>query len=129
MWERSALSRMVNEQVRQLREPGAVHDALAPPTHNVANATVARRRSGAGTPIAVGDIIEVNGTIGQVVACIALDGAPYALLEVFAMHTVRLADVQMTLANRRGLVGFTDDTIVRHPSCWYPLEGGFAIVW
>ena len=92
VFEKSALTRILAQQVRTLNQRHSLGEYLLPPVVDVPElalelglgvAMVAKAMVWRNTPLASGDLIVVAGVFGLVVACLSLDDAPYVLLESF----------------------------------------------
>ena len=91
-FEKSALIRMLAQQVRTLTQPHSLGEYLLPPMvdapelaldYGLGTAMVSKGMVWRSTPLASGDLIDIDGVIGQVVACLSLDDTPFLLLELF----------------------------------------------
>ena len=92
VFEKSASTRILAQQVRTLNQRHSLGEYLLPPVVDVPElalelglgvAMVAKAMVCRSTPLASGDLIVVVGVFGLVVACLSLDDAPYVLLESF----------------------------------------------
>ena len=92
VFEKSALTRILAQQVRTLNQRHSLGEYLLPPIVDVRElalelglgaAMVAKAMVWRSTPLASGDLIVVAGVFGLIVACLSLDDAPYGLLESF----------------------------------------------
>ena len=83
---------MLAQQVRTLTQPHSLGEYLLPPMvdapelaldYGLGTAMVSKGMVWRSTPLASGDLIDIDGVIGQVVACLSLDDTPFLLLELF----------------------------------------------
>ena len=135
-FEKSAISRALNEQDRQLGEPGCFATGLRgtitmwPEARRTFTAEViqlASTISHAGLLVNIGDFVVVHDKVYKVLACVDADGlhyliaATYARLEVLTQHAARWkacgANVVLELHNS-----------IEHSACWSVEADGTALV-
>ena len=137
-FERSALSRIVAAQTRALNT-GRVGDHLhnivgelpsVALEHGVGVVLQAKQLYWRSTPVAIGDVIQVSGIFGKVVACLAFDNNPRLLLEVLNVREeVHSGAVKLHSSGEQVLIDLASCPCgITHMACWSEVGSDGCIV-
>ena len=137
-FERSALSRIVAAQTRALNN-GRVRDRLhnivgelpsVALEHGVGVVLQSKQLYWRSTPVAIGDVIQVSGIFGKVVACLAFDNNPRLLLEVLNVREeVHSGAVKLHSSGEQVLIDLASCPCgITHMACWSEVGSDGCIV-